>query len=103
LSTIDVYSLTLVRFDRNDQITVSTSYAHRDLDVIAGVDTLKIACDDTLVARHPRHWARVQVFFDPLHYLGLLERKPRAFDGAKPREHWRLPGCFGLLRRRRAT
>jgi hypothetical protein len=29
-----------------------------------------------------------------------LERKPGAFDYAKPLENWRLPDCFGVLRRR---
>ena len=95
-------SLSLVRFDRNDY-SVPTAYAHHDLVVIAGVDSLKIACDGALVATHPRHWGREQVFFDPLHYLALLERKPGAFDAAKPLEHWQLPGCFGLLRRRLAA
>ena len=95
-------SLSLVRFDRNDY-SVPTSDAHRDLVVIAGVDALKIVCDGALVARHPRHWGKEQVFFDPLHYLALLERKPGAFDAAKPLEDWKLPGCFGLLRRRLAA
>jgi hypothetical protein len=52
------------------------------------------------VARHPRCWGREQYRFDPLHYLALLERKPGGFDYARPLEHWDLPACFGLLRRR---
>ena len=38
--------------------------------------------------------------FDPVHYLALLERKPGAFDFARPLEDWGLPDCFGVLRRR---
>ena len=95
-------SLSRVRFDRNDY-SVSTSYAHHDLFVIAGVDTLKIACDGALVATHPRHWGKERVFFDPLHYRALLERKPGAFAAAKPLEDCQWPGCFGLLRRRLAA
>jgi len=30
----------------------------------------------------------------------LLERKPGGFDYARPLEHWELPACFCLLRRR---
>jgi hypothetical protein len=30
----------------------------------------------------------------------LLERKPGAFDFARPLEGWNLPQCFGILRRR---
>jgi hypothetical protein len=40
------------------------------------------------------------VSFDPRHYLALLERKPGAFDHARPLEGWDLPPCFALLRRR---
>ena len=37
---------------------------------------------------------------DPLHYLALLERKPGAFDIARPLADWHPPDCFALLRRR---
>ena len=40
------------------------------------------------------------MFFEPVHYLALLERKPGGFDHAKPLEQWNLPDCFPLLRRR---
>ena len=54
---------------------------------------------DELVARHPRSWGRGHEF-NPVHYLALLERKPGAFDYARPLENWELPDCFGVLRRR---
>ena len=41
-----------------------------------------------------------RITFDPRHYLALLERKPGAFDFARPLENWELPECFALLRRR---
>lgn len=47
-----------------------------------------------------RCWDREKVFFEPVHYLALLERKPGGFDHAKPLEQWHLPDCFALLRRR---
>ena len=40
------------------------------------------------------------VEYNPVHYLALLERKPGGLDFAKPLEHWNLPECFGVLRRR---
>jgi hypothetical protein len=40
------------------------------------------------------------VHYNPLHYLALLERKPGSLDFARPLEEWRLPDCFGVLRRR---
>jgi hypothetical protein len=52
------------------------------------------------VARHRRCWQKEQYLFEPVHYLALLERKPGGFDHARPLEHWQLPDCFALLRRR---
>lgn len=92
-------SLSLVRFDRNDY-SVPVSFAHHELTVFGGIDEVRISCADEPVATHPRCWDKEQVTFDPVHYLGLLERKPGALDVAKPLEDWDLPGCFALLRRR---
>ena len=53
-----------------------------------------------MVATHRRCWDREQVFYDPVHYLAVLERKPGALDFAAPLQDWDLPVCFGVLRRR---
>jgi hypothetical protein len=53
-----------------------------------------------VVAEHRRSWGREGVFYDPVHYLALLERKPGALDFAAPLVDWELPVCFGVLRRR---
>jgi transposase len=92
-------SFSLVRFDRNDY-SVPTAVAHHEVTVEGGIEEVRIACSDELVATHARSWDKEEVFFDPRHYLALLERKPGAFDAARPLEDWDLPGCFHLLRRR---
>jgi hypothetical protein len=92
-------SLSLVRFDRNDY-SVPVAWAHHELTVKGGIEEVQIADKTELVAVHKRIWAREQVSFDPLHYLALLERKPGAFDSARPLADWGLPDCFALLRRR---
>src|SRR5262249_40721379 len=92
-------SLSLVRFDTNDY-SVPTAYAHRQVTVIGTVDVVRIAVGDRVVATHRRSWGREGVFYDPVHYLALLERKPGALDFAAPLEGWELPVCFGVLRRR---
>jgi transposase len=96
---VSVTSLSLVRFDRNDY-SVPTAFAHHDVTCVGGLDEVRIVCGAEVVATHPRSWAKEQVRFDPRHYLALLERKPGAFDHARPLEGWELPACFGLLRRR---
>jgi hypothetical protein len=69
--------------------------------VVATVDEVRFVYEDRLLARYLiRCWDREKVFFEPVHYLALLERKPGGFDHAKPLEQWNLPDCFPLLRRR---
>ncbi|MFN9369028.1 MAG: Mu transposase domain-containing protein [Planctomycetia bacterium] len=92
-------SESLVRFETNDY-SVPVRYAHRKVIVIATVDEVRFVYEDRLLARYPRCWDREKTFFEPVHYLALLERKPGGFDHAKPLEHWNLPDCFALLRRR---
>lgn len=92
-------TLSLVRFDRNDY-SVPTQYAHHAVTAIGGIDTVKLVVDDRLVARHERSWEKEGAFFDPVHYLALLERKPGALDFARPMKDWELPEAFDILRRR---
>jgi transposase len=95
-------SLSLVRFDDNDY-SVPTAFAHREITIVASVDEVRLVCADRLVARHLRDWGKEHVVYNPLHYLALLERKPGGLDFAKPLENWDLPECFGVLRRRLET
>jgi transposase len=92
-------SLSLVRFDDNDY-SVPTACAHQPITVVGGLDEVRLVCRDRLVARHRRHWGREHITFDPVHYLALLERKPGAFDYARPLAEWHLPESFAVLRRR---
>ena len=92
-------SLSLVRFDRNDY-SVPTEFAHHPVTAVGTIDQVRLIVNDRLAARHDRCWEKQKVFFEPVHYLALLERKPGAFDFARPMEGWDLPPCFDLLRRR---
>ena len=94
-----VDSLSLVSFDAN-QYSVPTEFAHHRVTVVASVDTVRVVAGDRVAAVHPRCWNREQVFYDPVHYLAVLERKPGALDFAAPLQGWELPVCFGVLRRR---
>lgn len=99
VQTATANSLSLVRFDRNDY-SVPTDYAYHQLTVLGGIEQVRILFIDDVVATHKRCWDRQKVTFDPIHYLALLERKPGALDVARPLEDWKLPECFGILRRR---
>ena len=99
LQAVTANSLSLVRFDRNDY-SVPTDYAYHPLTVLGGIEQVRILFVDDVVATHKRCWDRQKVWFDPVHYLALLERKPGALDVARPLEDWHLPECFAVLRRR---
>jgi hypothetical protein len=46
--------------------------------------------------RYPRCWDREKVFFEPVHYLALLERKPGGFDHAKALGAMEPPGVLRI-------
>ncbi len=50
-------------------------------------------------AEHKRSWSKQGVFFNYVHYLALLERKPGALNYALPLADLNLPECFGDLHR----
>jgi transposase len=92
-------SLSLARFDRNDY-SVPVAYAHHEILVKGYVDRVLLVHKQCVVAEHRRSWGKEGVFFNYLHYLPLLERKPGALDHARPMTDLNLPDCFNVLRRR---
>lgn len=40
---------------------------------------IEIVADNQVIASHPRTYARQQEILDPLHYLALVEERPRRF------------------------
>ncbi len=92
-------SLSLARFDRNDY-SVPVAYAHHEILVKGYVDRVRLVHKLRVVAEHRRSWGKEGVFFNYLHYLPLLERKPGAIDHARPMADLNLPDCFNVLRRR---
>ena len=92
-------SLSLVRFDRNDY-SVPVRFAHHPVVVRGYVDRVEIGRLGETIASHGRLWGKEDASFEPVHYLALLERKPGALDHARPLAGWKLPDCFGVLRRR---
>jgi transposase len=96
---VTINSLSLGRFDGNDY-SVPTAYAYQTLCASGSIDRVRFRQRGTVVAEHPRCWAKKQVIFEPLHYLALLERKPGGLDYARPLAGWSLPEAFTTLRHR---
>ncbi|MDN6520476.1 MAG: IS21 family transposase, partial [Yaniella sp.] len=55
-----------VRFDTNDY-SVDPTMISRLVQITATLDRLMAVCDGTVVADHPRCWARQQIITDPAH------------------------------------
>ena len=92
-------SLSLVRFDDNDY-SVPVAYAHHEILVKGYVNRVVLCHKEKVVAEHRRSWEKEGVFFNYLHYLPLLERKPGSLDHARPLANLNLSECFDTLRRR---
>lgn len=93
-----VSSLSLVRY-RNNDYSVPTEYGHREVLVKGYVDRVEICINGDIIARHARSYGKEEFIYNPLHYLALLEQKPRALDQAAPLQEWALPEVFDRLRR----
>ncbi len=72
-----------------NRYSVPVKQARRDVIIRAYPFHIEIYDQTTLLARHLRSYEREHDVFDPLHYLPLLEKRPGAFDYAKPLRRWR--------------
>ena len=88
--------LGLVTFEHN-RYSVPPRAAGRTLLLRAFAWEVEIGDGQGLLARHPRRYGRGEEQLDPRHYLGVLERKPGAFEQARPIQQWARswPPAFG--------
>jgi hypothetical protein len=90
--------MSLVRYRTNDY-SVPTAHAYQDVLIKGYVDRVEIICGGARVAVHARSYEREDFIADPLHYLALIERKPRALDQAAPLDKWLLSEDVHRMRR----
>lgn len=77
-----------VVFETN-RYSVPASEARMSLTLRAYPFAVEVLKEGQVIARHIRCYGHGQDIFDPLHYLTLLERRPGAFEYAKPLREWR--------------
>jgi hypothetical protein len=85
-------------FDGN-RYSVPRRWAFRPVTVKGYVDRVAIVADNQVIAVHQRSYGRREKVLDPLHFLGVLERKPATLDHAPVYRDWPLPATFADLRR----
>ena len=86
-----------VQFDRNGY-SVPRRWAFRTVSVKGYVDRVEIVGDGAVIATHTRSYQRRTKILDPLHFLGILEKKPATLDHAPVYRDWPLPAAFAQLR-----
>jgi hypothetical protein len=88
-----INSQSLVRFGGNDY-SVPTQIGQQKVLIKGYVDRVVIIFENQIIADHIRGYGKEEVFFNPFHYLKLLERKTGVFDQAAPLKGWNLPPVF---------
>ena len=86
LATVNPYSQ--VVFETN-RYSVPANYVGKQLALRAYPFQVEVLSAAEVVAEHPRCFEREQDILNPLHYLGLLEQRPGAFEYALPMRQWR--------------
>jgi len=93
---VDRYSTVIV--DKN-RYSVPTRYAGLKVKVSLSVNQVEIFRDGVRVASHRRLYGNNKWSLDPDHYLELIQRRPEAFNSARPIRQWRAkwPSCLERL------
>lgn len=93
---VDRYSTAIV--DKN-RYSVPTRYAGLKVKVSLAVNQVEIFRDGVRVASHRRLYGNNKWSLDPDHYLELIQRRPEAFNSARPIRQWRVnwPLCLERL------
>lgn len=82
----DKYSTVIV--DKN-RYSVPTEYAQLKLKVLLFTEKVEIYWGNKQIAAHKRLYSSNQWCLNPDHYLDLIQRRPQAFESARPIKQWR--------------
>ena len=88
--TLRVRSTCLVQYDSN-RYSVPCEHAGHHVSLRAYADRLVMIANDEIIAEHKRHFTRNISYFEPWHYVPLLDRKPGALRDGAPFVGWELP------------
>lgn len=94
---VRVRSTCLVQYD-NNRYSVPCEFAGRPVSLRAYATLIVVVADNRVVANHPRHFTRNISYFEPWHYVPLLDRKPGALRNGAPFVNWDLPKAMQRIR-----
>ena len=89
----------LVRFD-NNRYSVDARAVGRPVEIRAYAERVEFWQGGEVVGCHARAFGRGGTFYDPLHYIPVLARKPGALRNGAPFKEWELPPAIRRVRRK---
>ncbi len=88
--SVRVRSTCLVQYDCN-RYSVPAKYAGSPVSLRAYATRIVVVANDEIIAQHRRHFTKNISYFEPWHYVPLLEHKPGALRDGAPFVEWDLP------------
>jgi len=94
---VRVRSTCLVQYDSNRD-SVPSEHAGRHVSLRAYADRIVVVAANEIIAEHKRHFTRNISYFEPWHYVPLLDRKPGALRDGAPFVGWKLPRAMEQIK-----
>jgi hypothetical protein len=77
---------------------VPSEHAGHHVSLRAYADRIVVVADNEVIAEHKRHFTRNISYFEPWHYVPLLDRKPGALRDGAPFVGWELPKAMEQIK-----
>lgn len=90
-------STCLVQYDSN-RYSVPSRFAGRQVSLRAYAGRIVLVAGQEIIAEHKRQFTRNISYFEPWHYVPLLDRKPGALRNGAPFVDWQLPDAMHRIR-----
>lgn len=95
--TVRVRSTCLVQYDSN-RYSVPARFAGQHVSLRTYANRIKVVAGLNVIAEHKRYFTRNISYFEPWHYVPLLERKPGALRDGAPFIDWQLPEAMHRIK-----
>ncbi len=95
--SVRVRSTCLVQYD-NNRYSVPCQFAGQQVSLRAYAGRIVLVADHEVIAGHKRRFTRNISYFEPWHYVPLLDRKPGALRNGAPFVDWQLPNVMMTIR-----
>ena len=95
--TVRVRSTCLVQYASN-RYSVPSHFAGQHVSLRAYAGRIVLVSGQDVIAEHKRRFTRNVSYFEPWHYVPLLDRKPGALRDGAPFVGWQLPEAIHRIR-----